>query len=78
MGRGAEGWGAGGRGGRGPGGWDVDLDVDLGAGLKAHRLSGLTHDGAPADAAYRPAMPYDALPGPSTHPPVALSAFPGG
>ena len=36
----------------------VDLDLDLGAGLKAHRTPGQGLDGFPEDSAYRPAMPY--------------------
>ena len=64
-----------GRGGGGCTGWVLDLD--LGADLKAHRRPGVMHDGAPEDSAYRPAMPYDALPGPLTDLPVAPSAFPG-
>ena len=67
--------------GRGYGGWvrdlDLDLDLDLGADLKAHRTPGVMHDGAPDDTAYRPAMPYDALSGPSTDPPVVPFVFPG-
>ena len=56
---------------------DLDLDLDLGANLKAHRMPGVTDDGAPDGTAYRPAMPYDALAGPSTDHPVAPSTFPG-
>ena len=40
-----------GRGGGGPG----DLDLDLGADLKAHRTPGEGHDGVPNDSADRPA-----------------------
>ena len=53
------------------------LDKDLGANLKAQTPPGVTQDGAPDASAHRPAMPWDALPGPSTDPPVAPSAFLG-
>ena len=36
-----------------------DLDLALGADLKAHRPPGVEHDGAPDDTASRPAMPYE-------------------
>ena len=51
--------------------------MDLGVNLKAHKTPRVTHSGALNDTAYRPAMPYDALPRPSTDPPVVPSAFPG-
>ena len=48
------------KGGRGRKGWragagDSDLDLDLEADLKAHRTSGVEHNGVPDDSAYRPA-----------------------
>ena len=55
----------------------VDLDLDLGANLSAHRTPRVERDGVPDNSAYRPAMPSDAHPGPSTDPPVAPSVFPG-
>ena len=67
------GWGSGRGRGRGRG---RDLDLDLGADLKAHRTPRGELDGVPGDTD-RPAVPYDALPRPSTDPPVLLSTFPG-
>ena len=60
---GEEGGGGGVKGGGG-GEWG-DLDLDLGADLKAHRTLGVEHDGVPDDSADRPAMPHDTLPGSS-------------
>ena len=54
----------------------MDLDLDLGADLKADKMLGVTHISAPDAAACWLAVPYDALPGPSTNPPVAPSTFP--
>ena len=45
-------------------GWGGLLDLDLGADLMPHRTPGEGLDGFSDDSAYRPAMPYDALPGP--------------
>ena len=41
------------------GGGGRDLDLDLGADLKAHRPPGEEHDGVPDDSTYGPAMPYE-------------------
>ena len=38
---------------------DGDLDLALGADLKAHRPPGVTHDGAPDDSAHRPVVVLD-------------------
>ena len=47
-------------GGReGKGGRERDLDLHLGADLKAHKTPGVTHDGAPNNTTYRPAMPCE-------------------
>ena len=70
------GWGTVGTGEAG----QADLDSDLGADLKAHRTPEVTHDGAPHNTAFRPAMPSDAHPGPQwafptgPHGPRALRA----
>ena len=45
-------------------GGDFGFGLDLGANPKAHRPPGVEHDGILDDSANRPAMPYDALPGP--------------
>ena len=47
------------------GGWgEQDLDLDLGADLKAHRTPWEGLDGFPNDSVYWLATSYDALPGP--------------
>ena len=38
---------------------DLDLDVDWGPNLKAHRTPGVEHDGVPSNSAYWPAIPYE-------------------
>ena len=50
-----------------------DLDLDLGADLKAHRTPGVEHNGVPNNSAYQPAMPCEMHTlGPRRTPPRAL------
>ena len=37
----------------------MELDLDLGADLKAHSTHGVEYDGVPDNFAYQPAMPYE-------------------
>ena len=53
-----------------------DLDSNLGADLKFHMTPRVEHIGIPGDFAYWPAMPFDALFGPSTD--SAIGPFPCG